>query len=312
MPFGTVTLNDGNKMPTIAFGTGSKWKGHDVTAYVEQAIELGFSHIDTAQFYRTERFVGDAIRESGLDRSDLFITTKYSGIGTAQQAINKSLANLGLKQVDLYLIHSPRIVPPGTWQKLERIQESGLAKSIGVSNYTLDLLQALVKDSKVVPAVNQILFHPYNYEENKELLEWSAKHGIVTEAYSSLAPITRFPGGPVDKPVNAAAKRLGATPTQVILTWVRSKGVVIVTTSSRKDHMQEYLDVAELPSLTDEEIAAIDEAGAKGVSKSVLITRFLPNTPTWLWIRTVALFSINLALVYAIAYPLYVLYNSLA
>ncbi|KAK7681594.1 hypothetical protein QCA50_015327 [Cerrena zonata] len=264
MPFKTVTLNDGNKMPVIAFGTGSKWKGHDVTEYVEQAIEVGFSHIDTAQYYATERFVGDAIRESGLDRSELFITTKYSGIGTAQEAIDDSLKNLGLKQVDLYLIHSPRIVPPGTWQTFEKIQEAGLTKSIGVSNYDLEQLQALVKEAKVVPAVNQILLHPYNYHENKGLLEFSAKHGIVTEAYSSLAPITRFPGGPVDKPVESAAERLGASPTQVLLSWVKSKGVVIVTTSSRKDRMQEYLNVADLPELMEEEIAAIDEAGAKG------------------------------------------------
>jgi len=263
MPFDSVTLNDGNTMPTIAFGTGSKWKGHDVTEYVEQAIELGFSHIDTAQFYRTEPFIGDAIRESALDRSDFFITTKYSGIGTAQQAIQDSLNNLGLKQVDLYLIHNPRFTPAGTWEEFEKIKAAGFAKSIGVSNYDLEGLQALLKEANVVPAVNQILFHPYNYAENKALLEYSKKHGIVTEAYSSLTPITYYPGGPVDKPVQAAAKRIGATATQVILSWVRSKGVVIVTTSSTKEHMQEALDVADLPALTDEEIAAIDEAGTK-------------------------------------------------
>ncbi|KAI0789823.1 Aldo/keto reductase [Abortiporus biennis] len=254
-------------MPTIAFGTGSKWKGHDVTEYVEQAIELGFSHIDTAQCkcsFMRKQYVGKAIRESALERSELFVTTKFSGLGTARQAITHSLNNLGLKQVDLYLIHNPRIVPPGTWEQFEKIQADGLAKSIGVSNYTLEQLQVLIKEAKVVPAVNQILFHPYNYAENKALLEYSAKHGIVTEAYSSLSPITRYPGGPVDKPVNAAAERLGATPTQVILSWVRSKGVVIVTTSSTKEHMQEYLDVADLPALTAEEIAAIDSAGAKG------------------------------------------------
>ncbi|KAI0081542.1 Aldo/keto reductase [Panus rudis PR-1116 ss-1] len=273
MPFGTVELNDGNKLPVIAFGTGSKWKGHDVTQYVEQALELGFTHIDTAQYYGTEKYVGDAIRETGLDRSQIFITTKYSGLGSAESAIKSSLNKLGLKQVDLYLIHHPRLVARGTWQKLERFKEEGLTKSIGVSNYTLEQLQALIQEAKVIPAVNQILFHPYNYHENKALLEFSAKHGIVTEAYSSLAPITSYPGGPVDEPINAAAKRLGISPVQVIFLWVRSKGVAIVTTSSSKEHLKEYLEVFDLPPLTDDEIAAIDEAGAKG-PPSTAIQRF--------------------------------------
>ncbi|KAI8994197.1 Aldo/keto reductase [Trametes punicea] len=266
MPFGTVKLNDGNEMPVIAFGTGSKWKGQDVTDYVLQAIEAGFSHIDTAQWYKTEDSVGRAIHESALDRSELFITTKWSGGTSISEAIHNSLDQLGLKQVDLYLIHNPSNVKDmeKDWREFEKIKETGLSKSIGVSNFKLQQLQELMKVAKVKPAVNQILFHPYNYAENKELLEFSAKHGIVTEAYSSLQPITRYPGGPVDKPVNAAAKRLNATPVQVLLSWVRSKGVAIVTTSASKEHLEEYLETADLPPLTEEEIAAIDEAGAKG------------------------------------------------
>lgn len=266
MPFGAVKLNDGTEMPAIAYGTGSKWKGHDVTTYVEQAIDVGFSHIDTAQFYGTEEYVGKAIKESGLARSELYITTKYSGLGTAPHAIEASLKKLGLEYVDLYLIHNPRLLkePAKVWAQFEQFKKAGYAKSIGVSNFQLDQLKSLLSVANVVPAVNQIFFNPYNYAENKELLEFSRKHGIVTEAYSSLAPITRYPGGPVDKPVNAAAKRLGATPTQVILSWVHSKGVVIVTTSSTKAHMKEYLAVADLPPLTEEEIAAIDEAGKNG------------------------------------------------
>ncbi|KAH9847943.1 Aldo/keto reductase [Lenzites betulinus] len=253
-------------MPVIAFGTGSKWKGQDVTDYVIQAIETGFSHLDTAQWYQTEDSVGRAIRDSALDRSDLYITTKWSGLTSIPAAIEHSLNQLGVKQVDLYLIHNPMAIKDleTDWQEFEKIQETGLSKSIGVSNFDLPLLQKLVKIAKVKPAANQILFHPYNYAQNKGLLEFSAKHGIVTEAYSSLQPITKYPGGPVDKPVEAAAQRLKATPTQVLLAWVRSKGVVIVTTSSTKAHLQEYLAVADLPDLTEEEIAAIDEAGAKG------------------------------------------------
>ncbi|KAI1793349.1 Aldo/keto reductase [Ganoderma leucocontextum] len=259
-------------MPIIAFGTGSKWKGKDVTDYVIQAIETGFSHIDSAQWYQTEDGVGDAIRESALNRNELYLTTKWSGLTTIPEAINNSLKELGVKYVDLYLIHNPRGVEDleQAWREFEKIKEAGLSKSIGVSNFNLEQLQKLVKVAKVKPTVNQILFHPYNYAETKELLEYSAKHGIITEAYSSLTPITRYPGGAVDAPLKAAAERLNATPTQVLLSWVRSKGVAIVTTSSTKEHLQEYLAVADLPPLTEEEIAAIDEAGAKGAPGNVL------------------------------------------
>jgi len=266
MPFGNVKLNDGNEIPAIAFGTGSVNKGKDATDLVLQAIEAGFSHIDTAQLYGNEDGVGEAIRESGLSRKELYVTTKYSS-GQIQKTARESLVQLGLQYVDLYLIHFPSSVESdfeGAWKEFEKIKEHGLARSIGVSNFNLEQLQTILKFAKIKPAVNQIRFHPYNYAEHKSLLEYSAKHGIVTEAYSSLTPITKLPGGPVDAPINAAAKRLGITPTQVLMSWVRAKGAVIVTTSSKKARLEEYLAVADLPHLTDDEIAAIDQAGAKG------------------------------------------------
>ncbi|KAJ6531023.1 Aldo/keto reductase [Mycena capillaripes] len=265
MPFGTLPLNDGKKIPAIAFGTGSIYKRTDVTQYVYQALEAGFWHIDTAQYYETEEYVGTVIRESGLSRSELYITTKY-GFGDVQETVRSSLSNLGLEYVDLYLIHNPRNIPDvdAVWKELEIIKKDGLAKSIGVSNFTLEALQSLVQKALVWPAVNQIEFHPYNYAKNKDLLEWSSKHGIVTEAYSSLSSITKFPGGPVDAPVAAAAARLGISPTQVLLSWARAKGVVIVTTTSNKNRLEEYLAVGDLPRLPDADIAAIDEAGAQG------------------------------------------------
>ncbi|KII90622.1 hypothetical protein PLICRDRAFT_52347 [Plicaturopsis crispa FD-325 SS-3] len=266
MPFEPVLLNDGYKLPTIAFGTGSALYERDASELVGQAIDVGFDHIDTAQIYKNEDSVGTAIKNSGLARSDLYVTTKYGG-GDIQTEVRTSLLKLGLSFVDLYLIHNPKFVendPEGAWKELEKIKADGLSKSIGVSNFNLEQLQTLIKTANIKPAVNQIRFHPYNYAEHKSLLEYSAKHGIVTEAYSSLTPITKTPGGPVDEPINVAAKRIGATPTQVILSWVRSKGVVIVTTSRSKEHLKEYLAVPDLPPLTADEIAAIDEAGAKG------------------------------------------------
>ncbi|CAK5261856.1 unnamed protein product [Mycena citricolor] len=259
MAFGSYPLNDGREIPAIAFGTGSIYKWTDVSRLVEQALEAGFWHLDTAQEY-----VGKVIHESGLSRSELYVTTKYSGIGDMRSAIESSLSSLGLKYVDLYLMHQPFPNFAVLWKEFEAIQKEGFAKSIGVSNFTLPHFLSLVQNATVWPSVNQIEFHPYTYAKYKETIEWTNKHGIVTEAYSSLSPITKFPGGPVDKPVSAAAARLGITPTQVLLLWVRAKGVVIVTTTSNKDRLKEYLAVGDLPPLSDEEVAAIDAAGAKG------------------------------------------------
>jgi len=277
MPFGTIKLNDGNKIPAIAFGTGSSMFGKEVTEYVEQALENGFNHIDTAQVYANESNVGEAIRNEGLDRDDLYITTKYGG-GSIPDSFEASRKKLGLKQVDLYLIHNPSLVTKNlevSWREFEKLKDDGAVKSIGVSNFTVSQLKDLLKIAKIKPAVNQIRFHPYNWAENKELLEYSAKHGIITEAYSSLTPITKTPGGPVDSVLKTIGLRLSATPAQVIFAWVKAKGVVIVTTTSKKSRLHEYLEVADLPELTDAEIAAIEEAGAKGppsVSKTVRST----------------------------------------
>ncbi|KAF6747855.1 2,5-diketo-D-gluconic acid reductase [Ephemerocybe angulata] len=270
MPFEDIKLNDGSKIPSIAFGSGSVNKGKDIHAYIEQAIDVGFSHLDTAQWYKNEESVGRAIKESGLDRSELYITTKYSdGRQTARSSVEDSLRKIGVKYLDLYLIHTPKGVPKyvEAWKELEKIRADGLAKSIGVSNFGIEELQLLLKHALITPAVNQIHFHPYNYAELKPLLDYQAKHGVITEAYGSLAPITTYPGGPVDEPLKKAAARLGVTPTQVIFLWVKAKGAVIVTTSSNRQHLEEYIAVGDLPPLTAEEIEAIDAAGAQGPPK---------------------------------------------
>ncbi|KAJ3882508.1 NADP-dependent oxidoreductase domain-containing protein [Lentinula edodes] len=281
MPLEPIPLNDGNKIPSIAYGTGSKMKFHDITQYIEQAIETGFSHIDTAVFYKTEKFVGRAIKESGLARSELFVTTKYFGEVPVQKSVRESLKNLGLHYLDLYLIHQPRIIPNlvKTWKEFEKVQQDGLAKSIGVSNVVdVQQLENLIKFSRIKPAVNQIRLHPYNYHDMKPVMDACAKHNIVVEAYSSLSPITTYPGGPVDVPLKAAAQRIGATPTQVVFLWVKAKGAVIVTTTTTKAHMEEYLAVADLPSLTKEEVIAIDTAGAQGPPSDIVTKLRATNT----------------------------------
>ncbi|KAG8894378.1 hypothetical protein FRB99_001315, partial [Tulasnella sp. 403] len=272
MPFGTVVLNDGRQIPEIAFGTGSVWKGKDAEPYVVKAINAGFSHVDCAQAYGNEESVGLALKDTAIARDDIWITTKYfENLGEKPLGVRGkllgSLQKLGLEYVDLYLIHNPIRVPfdiPTTWKAFEEVLKEGLTKSIGVSNFTVPQLELLMKHAKITPAVNQINFNPYKLAEMEPVLNYCRKHGVVVEAYSPLTPITRQPGGPVDEPVRKAAERLNATPGQILLAWARTKGVVIVTTSSKSSRLQEYMDAGDLPPLLPEEIAAIDAAGRAG------------------------------------------------
>ncbi|WVQ76922.1 hypothetical protein IAR50_006601 [Cryptococcus sp. DSM 104548] len=267
MPFTEVTLNDGRKIPAIGFGT---WKvPNDVTAgEVDQAIDIGFDHIDTAQMYGNESEVGQAIKESGLARKDIWVTTKWSGVDnkSPRQSITESLEKLGLEYLDLYLIHHPRLAKgdiKGTWKEFEGLKKDGLVKSIGVSNFGKDELAELLSHATIKPVVNQILLHPYVISTQAPLLSYLAEQNIVPEGYSSLIPITSKPGGPVDKPVEKIAKRLGKKPEQVLLAWSKAKGAVIVTTSSKKSRLESYLAVGDI-TLTPENVQAIDEAGIKG------------------------------------------------
>lgn len=271
MPWDLVKLNDGNEIPSLGFGTWKIPVGHTTTDQVDQAISVGFSHVDTAQSYRNETEAGIAIRESGLARNDIFITTKYSGLDglDIETSIHNSLNNLGVKYIDLYLIHSPRLaVPdiPTIWAKMEGLKNAGLVKSIGVSNFDVKDLQILLASAKIKPAVNQILFHPYVYAQQAPIVEFGAAHSIVTEAYSALTPVTSNPGGPLDKPLKAIAERFGGTEDQVLLAWAKVKGAVILTTSSKKTRLEGYIAAGDF-ELTADEIKSIDQAGAQGAKQ---------------------------------------------
>ncbi|ODN75575.1 hypothetical protein L202_06702 [Cryptococcus amylolentus CBS 6039] len=267
MPFTEVTLNDGRKIPAIGFGT---WKvPNDVTAgEVDQAIDIGFDHIDTAQIYGNETEVGQAIKESGLSRKDIWVTTKWSGVDnkSPRQSILESLEKLGLEYLDLYLIHHPRLTKGdirGTWKEFEGLKKEGFVKSIGVSNFTKEDLQELLTHATIKPVVNQILLHPYVISTQGPLLSYLSQQNIIPEGYSSLIPLTSKPGGPVDKPVGEIAERLGKKPEQVLLAWSKAKGAVIVTTSSKKERLESYLDVGDI-TLSPDDVHAIDKAGIKG------------------------------------------------
>ncbi|KAI1798298.1 Aldo/keto reductase [Ganoderma leucocontextum] len=271
MPWDLIKLNDGTSIPSIAYGTWTLGNGDNAVGWVDQAISVGFNHIDTAQAYRNEEEAGNAIRESGLARQDIYITTKFSGrdgLGI-EESIQNSLKNLGVKYVDLYLIHHPRLATPDiptAWAKMEQLQKAGLAKSIGVSNFGVTDLQILVNSAKIKPVANQILFHPYVVEQQQPIVEFGNAHGITSEGYSTLIPLTHQPGGPVDKPVNAIAERLDAKPEQVLLAWAKAKGVVVVTSSTKKDRLEGYLSAGDF-DLTAEDIASIDDAGRKGARR---------------------------------------------
>ncbi|CUA69022.1 hypothetical protein RSOLAG22IIIB_08273 [Rhizoctonia solani] len=284
----TFQLNDGRNIPAIAFGTGTALWRKNATASVLRAIEGGFNHIDTSSLGGNEDSVGEALRQAfgeigaveeetalekqkygRLAREDIWVTTKLGGGMNvdAEEALDISLKKLGLSYVDLYLINWPEFTPDilKTWSELERAQAHGKAKSIGVSNFNIDQLKLIVEHGKVLPAVNQIRFHPYDYHAHElaELLDYANSHGIRIESYSGLASITKLPGGPVDGVVKDIAQRLGSevTHAQVLMSWMRAKGVVIVTTTSRKERIQEYLNAFKLPPLTDKDVCAIDEAG---------------------------------------------------
>lgn len=271
MPWDVIKLNDGTSIPNIAFGTWTLGNGQQSTDKVDQAISVGFNHIDTAQSYRNEYEAGIAIKESGLDRNDLYITTKYSGLNglDIETSINNSLNNLGVKYVDLYLIHHPRLAQPDiptAWKQMEKVKADGLAKSIGVSNFQIADLEILLASAKVKPAANQILLHPYVVGRQTPLIQYAFDNNIAIEAYSVLIPLTHQPGGPVDGPVKDIATRLDVKPEQVLLAWAKAKGVIVVTSSSKKERLEGYLAAGDI-DLTPEDVNIIDNAGAIGARR---------------------------------------------
>ncbi|KAI5478666.1 NADP-dependent oxidoreductase domain-containing protein [Pseudohyphozyma bogoriensis] len=298
--WGLIELNDGRKIPEIGWGSWTAGSGQTVVDQVYQAIDTGFDHIDTAQTYRNEAEVGQGIKEAALSRKDLWVTTKWTKVDGKgiDQSVHESLEKLKLKSLDLYLIHHPRLVtddPIGAWKKFELLKKQGLTKSIGVSNYQISDLETIKNAGLTTPAVNQILLHPYVYEKTKALLQYHADNGIVTEAYSTLYPLTHETGGPLDGPLNAIAGAHQATQAAVLFAWARSKGAVIVTTSRQKERLEDYLHAGSL-KLTDDEIKQIDDAGAafrltqktkKATSAAVTVLTSLAVAAYW-WKRLAA------------------------
>jgi 2,5-diketo-D-gluconate reductase A len=266
----TIHLNDGRTIPQLGFGVFQIDPADTVEA-VSRALEVGYRHIDTAEMYGNEKEVGEAIRASGLDRSDVFVTTKlnngYHRPDDARSAFDRSLTDLGFDHVDLFLIHWP--LPAlydgdfvSTWRTLEEFHRDGRARSIGVSNFQVDHLQRLAAETDVVPAVNQIELHPYLL--NDEVRAYGEAHGIATQAWSPIAQ-----GEVLDDPViTAIADRLDRSPAQVVLRWHIQRDSIVFPKSTTPARIKENFELFDfrLEPGDVEEIDALDrgEAGRTG------------------------------------------------
>jgi 2,5-diketo-D-gluconate reductase A len=253
----TVTLNNGVEIPQFGFGVFQIDPDETATA-VRAAFDAGYRHVDTAQMYRNEEGVGTALRESGLPRGEVFVTTKCDndahGHDAAVRALDGSLQRLGVDAVDLYLVHWPRPREDRyveTWKGFEKALSDGRARSIGVSNFTIAHLERLAAETGTVPAVNQVELHPRFPQE--ELRAYHLEHGIVTEAWSPIAQ-----GGDLlqDPVLQRIARAHGRTPAQVVLRWHVQLGNVVFPKSVRPERMRENIDVFDF-ALTADDMAAI-------------------------------------------------------
>jgi 2,5-diketo-D-gluconate reductase A len=265
-----VTLNDGNTIPQLGFGV---WQipTADTERAVLRALDIGYRHIDTAEMYGNEREVGEAVRASGLDRSDVFVTSKLNNgfhrPDDARRAFETTLAELGFDYVDLFLIHWP--LPTlydgdyvSTWKTLEEFKQDGRARSIGVSNFQIAHLERLAAEADLPPAVNQIELHPFL--QNVAVDAYGRERGIATEAWSPLAN-----GNVVgDETIGAIAEELGRTPAQIGLRWQLQRGNVVFPKSTTPERIQENFELFdfELPPEAMARIDALDrgEAGRTG------------------------------------------------
>ena len=272
MPLPTTTvpvveLNDGHPIPQLGFGVFQVAPA-DTAGAAREALDVGYRHIDTAEMYGNERGVGDAVRASGLERADVFVTSKLSNRfhrpDDARRAFDRTLADLGFDYVDLFLIHWP--LPTlydgdfvSTWRTLEEFHRDGRARSIGVSNFQVDHLERLAADTEIVPAVNQIELHPYF--GNAEVRAYGHAHGIATQAWSPIAQ-----GAVLDDPViTAIADGIGRSPAQVVLRWHIQRGHIVFPKSVTPARIRENIELFDF-ELAPDDITAIDrlDRGAAG------------------------------------------------
>jgi 2,5-diketo-D-gluconate reductase A len=267
---GTIRLNDGSTIPQLGFGV-FQIPPEDTADAVREALEVGYRHIDTAEMYGNEAGVGEGVRSFGLDRADVFVTSKLSNAAhwpdDARRAFDETLSALGFDYIDLFLIHWP--LPTlydgdfvSTWRTLEEFKRDGRARSIGVSNFQVAHLERLAAETDTVPAVNQIELHPYFL--NEEVRAYGEAQGIATEAWSPIAQ-----GNVLDDPVIAGiAERVDRTPAQVVLRWHIQRGSIVFPKSTTPSRIHENFELFDF-ELAPQDVEKIDnldrgEAGRQG------------------------------------------------
>jgi len=274
-----IKLKDGTRIPQLGFGVFQIPPG-ETAAAVKTALDIGYRHIDTAEMYQNEKGVGQGIRDSGIDRSEVYVTSKLNNgfhkPDDARRAFDQTIEALGFDYVDLFLIHWP--LPTlydgdfvSTWQTLEEFKKDGRARSIGVSNFQVHHLEELARETDTTPAVNQIEVHPYF--TNDEVRAYGVQHDIATEAWSPIAQ-----GAVLDDPVVVGiAQAVAKSPAQVVLRWHIQRGDIVFPKSVTPQRIKENFEIFDF-ELADDDIDALSElnkgeAGRRG-----------PNPDTFAWI----------------------------
>ena len=265
----TLKLNNGVEMPVFGLGTFLSERGEATRKAVLHALEAGYRHIDTAAIYGNEADVGAGLRDSGISRSEVFITTKVwnedQGYDSTLRAFDTSLGRLKMDYVDLYLIHWPVTGKrPDTWRALMHLYEQKRCRAIGVSNYTIRHLDELLAESPLVPMVNQFELHPFN--SRKELVAYCQGKGIAVTSYSPLARGRKL----ADPALAAIATRYHKTPAQVAIRWVLQKGLIVIPKSVHRERIIENTQVF------DFEINPADMAAMDGLDENFSVV-----SPEW-------------------------------
>lgn len=251
----TITINNGHQIPRLGLGTYLA-SGSSVKDAVKYALAFGYKHIDTAAFYGNEQEIGEAIKETDIQREELFITTKLwndsHGYDEALRAFDESLQKLNTEYVDLYLIHWPlEGKRKQTWKALEKIYEEGRAKSIGVSNYLIRHLKELFTYANTIPAVNQVEFSPFNFQ--KKLLKFCKNNNILLEAYSPLMKGRNLD----DKVLTMISEHYKRTTAQILIRWALQHNTVVIPKSANKERIMENASVYDF-SINDDDMMLLN------------------------------------------------------
>jgi diketogulonate reductase-like aldo/keto reductase len=251
-------LADGNQIPLLGLGVWQVPDGRTCEDAVRWALEAGYRHIDTAQAYGNEESVGRALRDVGLPREEVFVTTKfYPGHQDPEAEAQRSLERLGLDKVDLYIVHWPQGGPTWAWEGMQAAKERGYARSIGVSNFSVEELDAVIGVGGEAPVVNQVQFSPFEFR--RKLLEGSEERQIALEAYSPLGTGRHLDNAEVGR----IAERLGRTPARVLIRWALQRGIIVLPKSTHRERIEANAQVFDF-QLTDEDMRTLDGLDRSG------------------------------------------------